>query len=159
MKAEAVADRLRVAPASEGATLVLGCDSVLEFDGEVHGKPADAAEAVARWRRMRGRAGILHTGHFVVDLRTGASAAGVGSTDVTFADVSDDEIAAYVGTGEPSRVAGAFTIDGLGGWFVERIAGDHGNVIGVSLPVLRRLLRELGIGIPALWATNPVASP
>jgi septum formation protein len=74
---------------------------------------------------------------------------------VTFAAVSDDEIAAYVATGEPVRVAGAFTIDGLGGWFVERIAGDHGTVVGVSLPALRRLLREVGVGVPALWSTTP----
>jgi nucleoside triphosphate pyrophosphatase len=162
MKAEAVAAQVQPdlalgaartwpGPAMGELTLVLGCDSVLEFDGEIHGKPASVEEAVARWRRMRGRTGILHTGHFVVRLDTGASAAGVGSTEVTFADVSDDEIAAYVATGEPLLVAGSFTIDGLGGWFVERIHGDHGTVVGVSLPLLRRLVRELGLGVPALW--------
>jgi septum formation protein len=103
---------------------------------------------------MRGRTGTLHTGHVVVDAGTGQSAAAVGSTAVTFADVTDDEIAAYVGTGEPLRVAGAFTIDSLGGWFVERISGDAGNVVGVSLPVLRRLLAELGVTVPALWAAS-----
>jgi septum formation protein len=162
MKAEAVAARLSAPPAlgaarawpgpgAEAPTLVLGCDSVLEFDGEIHGKPASVDEAVARWRRMRGRTGVLHTGHFLVRLDTGASAAGVGSTAVTFAAVSDDEIAAYVATGEPLNVAGSFTIDGLGGWFVERIDGDHGTVVGVSLPLLRRLLHQLGLGVPTLW--------
>jgi septum formation protein len=152
MKAEAVAAHLQATAGVGEPTLVLGCDSVLEFDGEVHGKPASVDEAVARWRRMRGRTGILHTGHFLVRLDTGASAAGVGSTEVTFADVSDDEIAAYVATGEPLQVAGSFTIDGLGGWFVERIHGDHGTVVGVSLPLLRRLLRELGLDVAALWS-------
>lgn len=158
LKAEAVAARLRSpVPDAHSAgepAIVLGCDSVLEFDGEIYGKPASAEEAVARWRRMRGQTGILHTGHFLTRLRTGASAAEVASTEVTFADVSDDEIAAYVATGEPVRVAGAFTIDGLGGWFVERIAGDHGAVVGVSLPTLRRLLRELGVSLPAMWQTG-----
>lgn len=171
LKAEAVAARLGadVAAAKVGASLeadaavaetalVLGCDSVLEFDGEIYGKPASADEAVDRWRRMRGRTGTLHTGHFVVRLDTGATAGEVASTQVTFADLADDEIDAYVTTGEPLRVAGAFTIDGLGGWFVERIHGDHGTVVGVSLPTLRRLLRAVGAGVPALWAAGPVPS-
>jgi septum formation protein len=160
LKAESVAARLRPPPSgSAGPTVVLGCDSVLEFDGEIHGKPDNDTDAAARWRRMRGRAGTLHTGHFLVDVGTGAAAAAVASTQVTFADLSDEEIAAYVATGEPLRVAGAFTIDGLGGWFVERIDGDHGTVVGVSLPVLRRLLRELGVGVPALWTTTATPSP
>src|SRR5690606_21024751 len=126
LKAEAVADRLRgerpaAGPAEGERTLVLGCDTILELDGVIHGKPATAQEAVAYWRRMRGHSGILHTGHCLVDVATGARAADVATTQVTFADVTDDEIAAYVATGEPQRVSGAFTIDGLGGWFVERI--------------------------------------
>ena len=131
--------------------LVLGCDSVLELDGEVHGKPADAAEAVARWRRMRGTSGVLHTGHWLVDLRdtdaggTGGMVGGTASTTVHFADLDDAEVDAYVATGEPLRVAGAFTIDGLGGPYVAGIEGDPSNVIGVSLPLLRDLVRELGI--------------
>ncbi len=131
--------------------LVLGCDSVLELDGEVHGKPADAAEAVARWRRMRGSAGVLHTGHWLVDLRdpdaggTGGMVGGTASTTVHFADLDDAEVDAYVATGEPLRVAGAFTIDGLGGPYVAGIEGDPSNVIGVSLPLLRDLVRELGV--------------
>jgi septum formation protein len=152
-KATAVADRLRGRPPGAGRRLVLGCDSLLEFEGESHGKPADAADAAARWHRMRGRSGTLHTGHFLVDVDSEAASEEVGSTRVTFADVSDEEIRAYVLTGEPVRVAGAFTIDSLGGWFVERIEGDAGNVVGVSLPVLRRLLRHLGVGIPELWDT------
>lgn len=156
LKAEAVVDRLRGEGAGNDRTLVLGCDSVLEFEGVVHGKPGTAQEAIARWRRMRGRTGTLHTGHCLIEVATGACAADVASTDVTFADVTDEEIDAYVATGEPQRVAGAFTIDGLGGWFVDRIEGDHTNVIGVSLPLVRRLLRELHLGVPAAWAAGPV---
>ncbi|NHA66744.1 Maf family protein [Phycicoccus flavus] len=135
----------------DGPDLVLGCDSVLELDGEVHGKPADAAEAADRWRRMRGRAGVLHTGHWLVDLRppgAGGSAGQVGaaaSTTVHFADLGDDEVDAYVATGEPLHVAGAFTIDGLGGPYVTAIEGDPGCVVGVSLPLLRELVGELGL--------------
>ncbi len=131
--------------------LVLGCDSVLELDGEVHGKPADAAEAVARWRAMRGSTGVLHTGHWLVDLRdpdaggTGGMVGGTASTVVHFADLDDAEVDAYVATGEPLRVAGAFTLDGLGGPYVAGIEGDPSNVIGVSLPLLRELVRELGV--------------
>lgn len=132
-------------------TVVIGCDSMLEFDGEVLGKPADAAEARERWRAMRGRAGSLHTGHWLVDLRdgehggTGATLGATSSTVVHFASVSDVEIDAYVATGEPLQVAGAFTIDGFGGPYIERIEGDHHGVVGVSLPLLRDLLGELGI--------------
>ena len=151
LKAEAVAARLRDLPSTGNPTLVLGCDSVLEFEGEIHGKPADADEAIARWHRMRGRSGTLHTGHCLVDVTGGAMAEEVGSTRVTFADATDAEISAYVATGEPLRVAGAFTIDSLGGWFVERIEGDAGNVVGVSLPALRRLFTRLGVDLATLW--------
>ncbi|GAA4347548.1 Maf family protein [Angustibacter luteus] len=150
-KAEAVADTL-----DDG--LVLGCDSVLELDGETHGKPADAAAAAQRWRRMRGRSGVLHTGHWLVDLRddadggSGATLGAVSSTTVHFADVSDEEIDAYVATGEPLAVAGAFTTDGLGGAFVRGIEGDHHTVVGVSLPVLRELLAECGVRWTDLWS-------
>jgi septum formation protein len=133
--------------------VVLGCDSVLELDGEPLGKPADAADAVARWQQMRGRTGVLHTGHCLVDTRSRRDAAEVASTVVHFADVSDAEIEAYVATGEPLRVAGAFTIDGLGGPFVDRIEGDPHTVVGLSLPLLRRLLQEVGAGpITTFWA-------
>jgi septum formation protein len=138
--------------------LVLGCDSVLELDGEVHGKPRDAAEAIERWRRMSGRSGVLHTGHWVVDLRdpddggSGATIGAVASTTVHFADVSDAEIEAYVATGEPLAVAGGFTTDGLGGAFVRGIEGDHHTVVGVSLPALRDLLGECGVLWTDLWS-------
>jgi septum formation protein len=131
--------------------LVLGCDSVLALDGRILGKPADAAEAVRRWREMRGRHGVLHTGHCLIATDTGASAEDVAATTVYFADVNDTEIEAYVASGEPLQVAGAFTIDGLGGPFVERVEGDPGTVIGLSLPLLRHLLRRLDIEIIELW--------
>jgi len=152
LKAEAVVNRLRQHGRSDA--IVLGCDSLLEFDGRILGKPADAQEATARWREMRGRSGVLHTGHCLVRVEDGDIAEAVASTTVWFADVTDQEIATYVDTGEPMQVAGAFTIDGLGGWFVERIDGDAGNVIGVSLPVLRGLLTKLGVGVADLWAAH-----
>jgi septum formation protein len=131
---------------------VLGCDSVLELDGQALGKPGDPDEAVRRWRDMRGRSGVLHTGHCLRDTTTGRDATGTGSTVVHFADVTDEEIAAYVATGEPLQVAGAFTVDGLGGAFVSRIEGDHHNVVGLSLPLLRELLAELGHAWTDLWS-------
>ena len=132
--------------------LLLGCDSMLELDGEIYGKPRDAADAADRWRAMRGRTGVLHTGHWLMDERAVPTMLGAtSSTSVTWATVSDDEIDAYVATGEPLAVAGAFTIDGLGGPFVERIEGDHHGVVGLSLPLLRELLGEVGVGIPDLW--------
>ncbi len=134
-----------------GGPLVLGCDSVLDLDGEALGKPEDADDAVRRWQAMRGRSGVLHTGHCLRDTRTGGRAAATASTVVHFADLSDAEIAAYVATGEPLHVAGAFTIDGLGGAFVTGIEGDHHNVVGLSLPVLRDLLAELGHAWTDLW--------
>ncbi|MDR7251513.1 septum formation protein [Nocardioides sp. BE266] len=148
LKCAAVAGRDDVPP--DG--LVLGCDSVLELDGEALGKPHEADEARARWRAMRGRSGVLHSGHCLRDVATGKVAAATGSTTVHFADVSDEEIDAYVATGEPLQVAGAFTIDGFGGAFVTGIEGDHHNVVGVSLPLLRELVIELGHAWPDLWA-------
>jgi septum formation protein len=153
-KCEAVAGRLAGDSCPEDApsgALVLGCDSVLDLDGELHGKPADEAEATSRWQRMRGRAGVLHTGHWLIDDRdesdggTGATIGAVASTTVHFANISDQEIAAYVASGEPLQVAGAFTIDGLGGPFVSGIEGDHHNVVGLSLPLLRDLLGEISL--------------
>jgi septum formation protein len=151
MKAEAVATSLRRHDGVRGRTLVLGCDSVLELGGEVLGKPDSPADARRRWDIMRGRSGTLHTGHCLVDAGSGELAEAVGSTVVRFADISDDEIDAYVATAEPLHVAGAFTIDGYGGWFVDGIDGDPGTVVGVSLPLLRRLLAELGMSVPQLW--------
>ena len=128
--------------------LVLGCDSMLELDGQVYGKPASADVAADRWRSMRGRSGVLHSGHELVGPHFAASA--TASTTVFFADVSDDEIDRYCATGEPAAVAGGFTVDGLGGWFIDRIDGDHHNVVGLSLPLLRRMLREHGLGLEDL---------
>ncbi|WP_328583327.1 Maf family protein [Streptomyces sp. NBC_00370] len=145
-KAEAVAAR----PEAAGA-LVVGCDSVLELDGQAYGKPADAEEATARWKSMRGRAGVLQTGHCVIDTASGARAARTASTTVRFGSPSDAEIAAYVASGEPLHVAGAFTLDGRSAPFVDAIEGNHGNVIGLSLSLLRELLAELGVAITDLW--------
>jgi len=131
--------------------LVLGCDSLLELDGEVLGKPATAAEAVARWQAMRGRSGTLHTGHCVVDTASGASAGDVASTVVRFGTPSDTEIQAYVAPGEPLQVAGAFTLDGRSAPFLDGIDGDAGNVIGLSLPLLRALLAKLDVSLVELW--------
>ena len=146
LKAEAVLDQVT------GDAVVVGCDSVLELDGEVHGKPGSAGEAVDRWRRMRGRSGVLHTGHCVVELPWRRSLQRAARTVVHFADLGDDEIEAYVATGEPQQVAGGFTIDGYAAPFVDGIEGDHGTVLGLSLPLLRRLLAEVGTPIVELWA-------
>jgi septum formation protein len=132
-------------------SLVVGCDSVLELDGEILGKPADAEDAVARWRRMRGRAGVLHTGHCVIDTHREVWLGRAAATQVRFAQVSDEEIAAYVATGEPLAVAGAFTIDGLGGAFVSGITGDPHNVVGISVPLLRLMFDELGFEWTEFW--------
>ena len=150
LKAAAVAGR----DGLPAAALVLGCDSVLELDGVAFGKPADAAEATCRWRAMRGRSGVLHTGHSLHDTTSGHVAAATASTTVHFAHVSDEEVQAYVATGEPLHVAGAFTVDGLGGAFVTGVEGDHHNVVGLSLPLLRGLLAELGHSWTELWATS-----
>lgn len=144
-KGEDVVDR------HDPAALVLACDSVLELDGQPYGKPGTSQVAVERWQLMRGRSGTLHTGHWLVDNReaeeggTGATFGACSSTVVHFADLSDAEIAAYVATGEPLQVAGAFTVDGLGGPYVTGIEGDHHGVVGVSLPLLREMLRQLGV--------------
>lgn len=146
-KATAVAQR----PEVRGA-VVIGADSLLEVDGECYGKPASLDQARARLRYLRGRSGVLRTGHCVVDSATGGRASGVAATEVFFGDFDDGELDAYLATGESLRVAGGFTLDGRSAPFVERIDGDHGNVIGLSLPLLRRLLRDLGISFTDLWA-------
>ena len=146
MKAEAVLGSV------ESASLVLGCDSVLDFDGEILGKPGSEEEAAARWKRMRGRSGLLQTGHCLIDLAAGRRIVRTSGTRVHFAEVSDAEIAAYVATGEPLHVAGSFTLDGYGSAFVDRIEGDPGTVIGLSMPLLRGMLGELGIALTDLWS-------
>jgi len=157
-KAVAVVDRLAAHAASPvdaveplDRPLVLGCDSVLAVDGEVRDRPASAAEAAAWWRGYRGTTGTLVTGHVLVDATTGHEVAAIAQTRVRFGKPSDDEIAAYVATGEPLRVAGAFTLDGYGAPFVDGIDGDHGTVLGLSLPLLRTLLAELGVSVTDLW--------
>ncbi|MEU9042180.1 MULTISPECIES: nucleoside triphosphate pyrophosphatase [unclassified Kitasatospora] len=140
-----------VAAELTGGELVIGCDSVLELDGQALGKPADATEALARWQSMRGRAGVLRTGHCVIDTVTGRQSSATASTTVRFGTPDDDEIAAYVTSGEPLYVAGAFTLDGRSAPFLDGIDGDPGNVIGLSLPLLRRLLADLDVRITDLW--------
>ena len=153
LKARAVAQAVGQRPA-----LVLGCDSLLEIDGQALGKPDSVADAESRWRRMRGRAGVLHTGHCLMDTGSARGASATASTVVHFADVSDEEIAAYCTTGEPTQVAGAFTIDGLGGWFVDAVEGDYHNVVGLSLPLLRQMLTGLGYRIVDLGYPGPQAA-
>jgi septum formation protein len=131
--------------------LILGCDSALEFDGEILGKPLEHSVAIARWKKMRGQVGVLHSGHHLIDTASGLGQTLVTATKVHFASLSDSEIEKYVMTGEPLQVAGAFTIDGLGGAFVERIEGDYHTVVGLSLVALRQLVTELGHDYQALW--------
>jgi septum formation protein len=138
-----------VAAQIDADALVIGCDSVLAFEGEIFGKPAGPVEAAGRWRRMRGSSGVLHTGHCV--RRGDAEFVETASTIVHFAAITDAEIDAYVATGEPLHIAGAFTIDGLGGAFITGIEGDHHNVVGLSLPLLRDLIGDLGIAWTDLW--------
>jgi septum formation protein len=137
--------------AASGDALVVGCDSLLDLDGVAYGKPADAAGATDQWRRMRNRAGTLLTGHCIIDTSTGDQAADVAATTVRFGSPTDAEIAAYVATGEPLAVAGAFTLDGRAAPFIDGIDGDPSNVIGLSLPLLRRLLAKLGVEVTGLW--------
>lgn len=152
-KAEAVSTRI-----DHGAepTLVIGCDSLLELSGVGYGKPGAPADALERWRRIRGRVGMLHTGHHVIFRQHPAvtTRTAVASTVVHFAKITDEEIEAYVASTEPLHVAGGFTIDGLGGPFITSIEGDHHNVIGLSLPLLRTMLNEFGIWWPSLWRST-----
>jgi septum formation protein len=146
-KATAVADRLGSADA-----VVVGCDSVLDVDGQTRGKPVDLDEARRWWASVAGRTATLHSGHCVIDTSTGARASAVSSTSVRFGTPTATELDAYLATGEPLHVAGAFTIDGYAAPFVEGLDGDHGTVLGLSLPLLRRLLAEVGTPIVELWA-------
>lgn len=158
-KAEAVA----ALPDSEGA-LVLGCDSVFEFDGEAHGKPYTADVARERMLRMSGSSGVLHTGHWLVDCRdtdtdddggdgagSGATLGAVASAEVAFLDMDAEEIDAYIATGEPLQCAGSFTIDGLGGAFIRKVDGDPHAVVGLSVSTLRGLLAAANVRITDLW--------
>ncbi|MBP7971728.1 MAG: septum formation inhibitor Maf [Candidatus Nanopelagicales bacterium] len=141
-----------------GTAIVIGCDSILEWQGQAFGKPESASEAVGRWRAMRSTMGLLHTGHCVIDLATDTESSEVVTTQVWFGELTDSEIDSYVDTGEPLAVAGAFTLDGIGSAFVDRIVGDPSNVIGLSIPWLRRVIAGFGIPWPQLWRrTDPTA--
>jgi septum formation protein len=144
-KAEIVAQQL------PEPALVMGCDSVLAVAGEIHGKPASADEAIARWQKMRGRSGDLYTGHALIDSSQTRTLVRCQKTTVYFADLSDRQIEAYVATGEPLQCAGCFALDGRGGLFVERIDGCHSNIIGLSLPLFRQMLTELGYEPQDFW--------
>ena len=148
-KAESVLHNL----STEGA-LILGGDSALEFQGEVLGKPHEPEVALQRWAKLSGNVGVLHSGHYLIDNRDPANPVGaqmVSSTKVFFSKLSNQEIADYVATGEPLKVAGAFTIDGLGGAFIDRIEGDSHTVVGLSLKVLRELAAGFGVHYPSFW--------
>jgi septum formation protein len=139
------------AEAVQGKSLVLGCDSALFFEGEILGKPHEPEVAIARWKQMRGRSGVLFSGHWLRDVASGLAVGKTTATIVHFANLSDAQIERYVATGEPLKVAGAFTIDGLGGAFVERIEGDYHTVVGLSLVALRELVTDLGHDYQSLW--------
>lgn len=143
-KAETVAPQFQEA-------LILGCDSVLALQGEIYGKPENPEVAIARWQQMRGQVGDLYTGHALIDLIHSKTLVRTQVTRVHFADVSDREIEAYVATGEPLACAGCFALEGKGGFFVEKLEGCHTNVIGLSLPLLRHMLHELGYSATDFW--------
>jgi septum formation protein len=171
-KAEAVASL----PEADGA-LVIGCDSVFEFDGEAHGKPYTADVARERMLRMSGSMGVLHTGHWLVDCRdtdaedadtedtdggdvaargSGATLGSVTSAEVHFMEMTAEEIETYIATGEPLECAGSFTIDGYGGAFIRKIDGDPHTVVGLSISTLRALLSQASVGITELWTAGAV---
>ncbi|MFL6145784.1 MAG: Maf family protein [Labedaea sp.] len=138
--------------AEHGDAVVVGCDSMLFHNGEVAGKPGTVERTRERWAAMAGGTGVLLTGHAV--LRGDRAAIGTERTTVRFGQPSEAELAAYLASGEPLAVAGGFTLDGLGGWFVDGIDGDPSSVIGISLPLTRRLLAEVGVRVTDLWVTG-----
>jgi septum formation protein len=146
LKAAAVAEQL------DGDAIVLGADTVLDVDGETRGKPASVAQARSWWTSVAGRSAVLHSGLCVIDVASGQRASAVAATTVRYGTPTAAEMDAYLATTEPLAVAGAFTIDGYAAPFVDGIDGDHGTVLGLSLPLLRRLLADLGIQITDLWA-------
>ena len=156
-KAESVVSTLDAAVATD--CVVIGCDSMLYRDGELLGKPSSPAEALRGWRQMAGRSGRLYTGHCVIRLRDNViaeRAAGVAVTTVNFGTPSPRDLDAYVHSGEPVAVAGGFTLDGLGGWFIDGVDGDPSNVVGLGLPLTRTLFGRVGLSIADLWAANPL---
>ena len=139
--------------------VVIGCDSMLFIDGALRGKPESDDAAREQWESMRGRPGVLHSGHCVIRMRDGAVThreVDCGTTTINVGTPTDDELTDYLATGEALRVAGAFTIDGFGGWFVDGIDGDPSNVVGLSLPTMRRLFARVGLSIAELWSDNPL---
>jgi septum formation protein len=147
-----LAERKAVAVAARRpAALVLGCDSMLDLDQAAFGKPSSARDAADMWRRLSGRQATLYTGHCLIDAARGRRVRAVAGTVVRFGTPSDAEVAAYVASGEPMTLAGGFSIDGRGAAFVEGVDGDPGNVIGLSMPLLRRMLANLGVAITDLW--------
>ncbi|BBX97948.1 nucleoside triphosphate pyrophosphatase [Mycobacterium lacus] len=154
-KAEDVATAVHPAVAAD--CVVVGCDSMLYLDGQLYGKPQSVADARQQWQSMAGRAGQLYTGHCVIRLLDNTITHCVDETSITtvyFGTPSPDDLASYLASGESLRVAGGFTLDGLGGWFIDRIDGDPSNVIGLSLPLLRSLLQRVGLSVAALWVAN-----
>ena len=143
-KAEVVKNRYKNA-------LILGCDSVLSFQGGIYGKPESPQDAIARWQKMRGNTGLLHTGHSLIDLVQNKTFTQCATTKVYFANISDRTIQEYVATKEPLKCAGSFALEGKGGFFVEKIEGCHSNVIGLSMPLLAQMLNELGYSITDFW--------
>jgi len=144
-----------VAKALSGPAIVLGCDSVFELGGRPYGKPGTEDVARERWQQMFGKTGILHTGHCVIDTVANQTAEATASTQVTMGTMTPQEMDDYLATGEPLEVAGGFTLDGLGGAFIDSVQGDPSTVIGISLPTLRRLLGDLGVGWTSLWNASP----
>ncbi|MEZ0358121.1 nucleoside triphosphate pyrophosphatase [Mycobacterium sp. SA01] len=158
-QAKAAAVHTVLNPGVASDCVVIGCDSMLYLDGELRGKPGTAEQAALQWDSMAGRVGLLYTGHCVIRVLHGAAAHTATQAEVTrvrFASPTAADLAAYVASGEPLGVAGAFTLDGLGGWFVDGIEGDPSNVVGLGLSVTRRLLSDVGLPIGDLWAANPV---
>ncbi len=156
-KAEQVAGQLDSAVAAD--CVVIGCDSMLHIDGRLCGKPESVADARRQWQSMAGRAGQLYTGHCLIrllDREIVHSGTETSITTVHFGTPSPDDLEAYLASGESLRVAGGFTLDGLGGWFIDGVDGDPSAVVGIGLPLTRALLRGAGLSIAALWAANPI---
>lgn len=152
-KADVIAQQL-IGKGVQQDTLIVGCDSVLAINGEIHGKPDNANHAIERWQYMRGRVGQLYTGHALLRLAADGSQRALvrcGMTQVHFAKPSDQQIAAYVASGEPLNCAGCFALEGKGSLFIEKLDGCHTNVIGLSMPLLRQMLDEMEFDVTAFW--------
>ena len=159
--AEAKADAVRTVldPSVAADCVVIGCDSMLYIDGRLCGKPGTPEQAARQWNSMAGRDGHLYTGHSVIRVVDGTATqtqTRVAVTTVRFSTPDDIDLAAYIASGEPLNVAGAFTLDGLGGWFIDGVDGDPSNVVGLGLALTHELLNAVGLSIGELWAANPV---